>query len=93
MAQFKSDIEAKTKAIGDFSRRINNGYEHRNIDCQIRFNDPESGMKTLMRMDTGEIVRITKMSEAEKQEELPFKDDQPEPAQHGDGKAPKTAPW
>lgn len=73
--QFKSNIEAETNLISDYANKLNNGYEYRNIDCEKRFNDPVIGEMTLIRLDTGEIVKTRLMTLSERQEPLPFAND------------------
>lgn len=70
VADFKAQIQAKQNIISDVSRRINNGYEWRMIECEVRYHDPEKGSKTLIRLDTGEVVRTTRMDSWETQEVL-----------------------
>lgn len=72
VAQFKSNIEALISQISEASRLLTNGYEHRNVDCLWMFNNPQDGIRTMVRKDTGEVVRTAKMSTEEMQETLPF---------------------
>ena len=74
VADFKAQITAKEGSIADLSRRINNGYEYRTVDCELRFHQPEKGMKTLVRMDSGETVKSSKMDSWELQDVL-FEED------------------
>jgi len=73
-AELSADFTAKIKRekldLHDTSRKIQNGYELREIECQIRYNEPEVGKKTTIRTDTVKTVRVEAMTEAEKQEEL-----------------------
>jgi len=70
VADFKAKIEGKTAEIELVSNHINNGYEYRRIECEIRFNDPNAGFKTIVRKDNGEVVRKEPMTEDELQYEL-----------------------
>jgi hypothetical protein len=70
MSDLKAQIQAKENTISDYNRRINNGYEHRYLDCELRYHVPSKGMKTLFRMDTGAEVRSTKMDTFELQDVL-----------------------
>lgn len=74
VADFKAQIQAKENVISDLSRRINNGYEYRSIECELRFHEPEKGMKTLVRLDNAAVVKTTRMDSWEAQEHL-FEDD------------------
>lgn len=72
VAQFTEKVASSKSKISQLSRYINNGYDHRSIDCSILMNTPFVGRKTIIRDDTGEIVKELVMSEQEKQETLPF---------------------
>lgn len=69
-SQFKAKLDEKTAQIEVISNHINNGYEHRYVDCVIHHNDPNTGMKTVYRKDTGEVVKRESMSAEEMQLEL-----------------------
>ena len=51
------------------SRKINSGYEYRMTKCQYVF-DWERLTKTLIRIDTGEIVDIRPVTDEDKQQSL-----------------------
>jgi len=70
MSDFKSKIESSKEKISKLSNQINNGYEYRNIDCEVILNEPEAGMKQIVRKDTGELVKTLTMNSEEKQENL-----------------------
>jgi len=70
VADYKAQIQAKENTIQDLSRRINNGYEYRMIECELRYHTPEKGMAQLVRLDSGEVVRERRMETHELQEVL-----------------------
>lgn len=72
VAQFTEKVASAKTKISMLSRYINNGYDHRSVDCSIALNDPKAGDKTIYRDDTGEVVKVCAMSEKEMQESLPF---------------------
>lgn len=72
MADFKAKIDKKNAEIGLLGEHINNGYEHRYIDCTMTYNTPNTGMKTITRNDTGEIVRKLTMTADEMQLDFEF---------------------
>lgn len=74
VSDFSSKLNSARATISKLSSNINNGYEYRDIECEIRLNEPESGQKTIVRRDTGEIVRIEEMTDREMQEELKLED-------------------
>jgi hypothetical protein len=73
-SEFSSKINSSRAIISKLSNNINNGYEYKDVECEIRLNEPRDGQKTTVRKDTGEIVRIEDMNERELQEELELKD-------------------
>ncbi len=66
-AQLKADIAAQDSIIGRLSALINTGHEYRNIECRIELDTPESGKKTIIRLDTGEIVNVKPMTDEDRQ--------------------------
>jgi len=65
-------MDGINKSIKKAFITLQNGYEYRWISCKVLYNDPKPGEKTLVRMDTGEVVRVEDMSFAECQETLPL---------------------
>jgi hypothetical protein len=60
--QFKEAIELQLLEVNRLGRRLNFGYEHRNVACEILLNTPEPGRKTVIRTDVpGELVRTMSM--------------------------------
>lgn len=75
MSEFKSRLDNVMADINSFSEALNTGFEMREVKCEVFFNLPSPGKKTIVRMDTGEEIGIENMTEDEKQEELPFNED------------------
>jgi hypothetical protein len=71
-------MDGINKSIKKGSITLQNGYEYRWISCKVLYNDPKPGEKTLVRMDTGEVVRVEDMSFAECQETLPLAKPEPD---------------
>jgi hypothetical protein len=67
VSQFKSRLDGKHADIEILTRNIQNGFEYRSTNCEIRFNDPAIGKKTTYRLDTNKAVDTQNMSEAELQ--------------------------
>lgn len=67
--RFKADLEKQENIIKNKSELINCGYEYRDIDCALTF-DWVKGIKTLTRVDTGEILRETPIETHERQKEI-----------------------
>src|SRR5579859_1706146 len=60
--QFKERIEGHQSEINRVGRRLNFGYEHRNVVCDVLYDTPEPRKKTIVRTDVpGEIVRVQSM--------------------------------
>jgi hypothetical protein len=69
---FNAAIERLAGEVSLLARTYSKGYEMRDVECDIRYNHPEPGKKTIVRMDTSEELRTEDMSWEEKQEELPL---------------------
>lgn len=57
--------------------KVMDGFEMRDTECEITFNDPIKGRKTTRRVDTGEVVTEEPMSPFDLERELPLKVEQP----------------
>lgn len=64
--QYKTRIETIESEIEGCTESITTGYEIRQVECNVYWHRPERGMKTLIRLDTLEIVRVAAMSEHER---------------------------
>lgn len=68
------DFKAKTSALEAevqvLSNRISSGYDHRNVECVVYLAHPKPTQKTIIRLDTQEVVGIEDMTKAELQREL-----------------------
>lgn len=71
-ASIKAQIEGTQKAITKARKILSAGYEYRWITCKVLYNDPTPRQKTIVRLDTGEQVRIEDMTDEECQENLPL---------------------
>lgn len=72
VSDFKAKIDGLQAKISLLSGHINNGYEYRNIECEVSLNTPVTGKKTITRTDTGERVGIEDMDHDELQEVMDF---------------------
>jgi hypothetical protein len=72
MKSLGAAIEHANLAVKVTTEKINGGYEMRDMDCLIVLNTPRSGVKSITRADTGEIVREENMTPEEMQRALPF---------------------
>ena len=70
MAQFAERLTGAKALASSLARRINEGYEMRMVDCEVRLDSPTNGTATVVRKDTGEIVKERPMTAGELQGEL-----------------------
>ena len=70
--ELAASLEEKQGEVLKFSRLINNGHEYRMLLCTLTFDDPKRGEKTVRRDDSGEVVKVMRMSEEEMQIKLPL---------------------
>jgi hypothetical protein len=52
--------------------KYNSGFEDVELECNIVYNSPEAGQKTVIRPDTGETIEVVSMSPEDLQEDLDF---------------------
>lgn len=62
-----AEKEAQRSIIND---TITSGYEFREVKCQVDFDKPNKGQKTVTRLDTNEVVSVETMTAEEMQREL-----------------------
>ncbi len=72
-----ADIATLDGEIDRLSSLVDQGYEYREVKCEVRYNDPEPKTKRIIRTDTFEEVQCVPMTWAELQEELAL--DNPNP--------------
>ncbi|MDR2673343.1 MAG: hypothetical protein LBC18_00335 [Opitutaceae bacterium] len=70
--QFKSRIEGATAERDEAMEAFRTGYEMREVQCKCVADDPEPGLKTFYREDTGEKARTEEMTAEDKQRLLPL---------------------
>ncbi len=64
-SQYKSEIDAADAKIKSLAQKLARGSEDREIECDVLYNTPEEGKKTIQRGDTGEVVSVLSMTENE----------------------------
>src|SRR5688500_11723895 len=69
---FKARITGVEVQVSMLRPRMVSRYEMRPVEVEIRFDDPEVGVKSSYRMDCGELLRTVPMEDHERQEELPL---------------------
>lgn len=61
-SQCTAEINAAEAACGVLSNQVADGYEHREIECEVIFNQPTQGKKTIIRKDSNALVGIESMT-------------------------------
>jgi len=67
----KSELETVENSIRQIARKIRKNTHYENVDCIYILEDPTPREKTLIRLDTGEIVRVVPMDSRDYQDPLP----------------------
>jgi hypothetical protein len=73
VSQFKAEIEKMEAEMNRLAALINNGYEYREVECEV-ISNYRDGQITVLRVDTGEEVEARAMNGAEQQMGLPLAD-------------------
>lgn len=61
-SQCTAEINAAEAACGVLSNQVSDGYEHREVECEVIFNQPAKGKKTIIRKDSNTMVGIEPMT-------------------------------
>jgi len=68
----KHKLEDFGQSIRALSRKIKSRHHYENVDCFYILEEPSPAEKTLVRRDTGEIVRVVPMQSHDFQDKLPL---------------------
>jgi hypothetical protein len=71
-AQATLAIDEAEGRVSALARKINARHEMRDAECTAIMNSPRSGTKSIVRVDTGEVVREEPMTMEELQEKFAF---------------------
>lgn len=82
-AGLKEQAERVSADIGRYMRLVRDGFEPREVRCRWDYGRPSNTQKTLVRLDSGEDVRVEIMFDHERQEMLKF--DEPSHVLSGPG--------
>lgn len=66
-SQLKSQIEEQNTIIGRLSSALVSRCEWRNVECRVELDTPQKGLKRIVRIDTGEEVRVILMTDEDRQ--------------------------
>lgn len=70
----KAKLNGLYDYVTEISKKMKSGFEDRMVVCEVKYNCPHNGKKTVIRTDTGETVEIVNMTAEEMQEDLQFTD-------------------
>jgi len=71
MSALKAQIDSKTADATRMARLVHDGYEMRHVECETIY-DLSLKLATVLRKDTGEVLKERPMTQDELQEELKF---------------------
>ena len=55
MADFNSQIAEHDERRSELAGKVTNGFEYRDVECEVEYHKPKKNQKTFVRVDTGEI--------------------------------------
>lgn len=61
-SQCTAEINAAESACNVLSNQVADGYEHREIECEVILNQPTNGKKTIIRKDNNMLVGVEAMT-------------------------------
>lgn len=61
-SQCTAEINAAESACNVLSNQVADGYEHREIECEVILNQPAQGKKTIIRKDSNALVGVEPMT-------------------------------
>jgi len=67
-SSYKENIKGTRTMIAKLSEEVSTEKEEREVSCDWVFHSPTRGTKELIRLDTGESIRQTEMTERDKQD-------------------------
>jgi hypothetical protein len=70
--ELSAQIEMAEARVADLTRKVNQRYEMRDMECTVLLSTPRKGMKTIIRPDTDEVICEEAMTPAEMQQTFTF---------------------
>jgi hypothetical protein len=61
-SQWTAKINEAKATCNSLSFKVADGYEHREVDCEVIFNQPANGQKTIIRKDSNTLVGVEAMT-------------------------------
>lgn len=62
VSQYTAKINEAEANCNDLSNKVSDGYEHRDVDCEVIYNQPDQGKKTIIRKDSNSLVVVEAMT-------------------------------
>lgn len=62
-SQFAARLNEVKATTNKLSNQVADGFEFRDIECEIQYHKPQQGKKTIIRKDTNKVAMIETMSE------------------------------
>lgn len=62
-SQFTARLNEIKAACNKLSNQVADGFEYREIDCEVEFHKPEQGKKTFIRKDNGKVAGVEAMTD------------------------------
>lgn len=73
-ARFKDRRTTIQQRIGELSRNLRTGFTMQDVECTVKYDDPNPNEVSYYRNDNGTLVRTRPFSATERQQELPLSD-------------------
>jgi len=64
-SQYAARINEARAQINKLSSFVTDGFEYRDIECEVQYHKPQQGKKTIIRIDQNKITAIENMSDYE----------------------------
>lgn len=71
-AEISASIKAANGRVQTLTTKVNNGYEMREVEVLVMYDEPKAGMKRVVRVDTNSIIREEPMTVDEMQRGFGF---------------------
>ena len=62
VSQWTAKINEAKAACNSLSFKVADGYEHREVECEVILNQPANGKKTIIRKDSNTLVGVEQMT-------------------------------
>jgi len=69
---YVAEIDSRQTQVKHLSYTIDSGFEERDVTCLVMLDSPQVGLKTTVRLDTGEEVETEAMTDSDRQRTLPL---------------------